>query len=155
MTHVVVDPVTRIEGHLRIEAEVDGGAVQDAWSSSTMFRGIETILKGRDPRDAWAFTQRICGVCTTVHAITSIRAVENAIGAEPPPNARLLRNLIMASQMVQDHVADARVLLTTPAFLDDRIAVFHHAAGDRIWTISDAIGAGDILVIQRRVMGLQ
>ena len=104
MTHVVVDPVTRIEGHLRIEAEVDGGAVQDAWSSSTMFRGIEIILKGRDPRDAWAFTQRICGVCTTVHAIASIRAVENAIGAEPPPNARLLRNLIMASQMVQDHV---------------------------------------------------
>ena len=93
MTHVVVDPVTRIEGHLRIEAEVDGGVVRDAWSSSTMFRGIEIILKGRDPRDAWAFTQRICGVCTTVHAITSIRAVENAIGAKPPPNARLLRNL--------------------------------------------------------------
>jgi Ni,Fe-hydrogenase I large subunit len=104
MTHVVVDPVTRIEGHLRIEAEVDGGKVQDAWSSSTMFRGIELILKGRDPRDAWAFTQRICGVCTTVHAIASIRAVENAIGAVPPPNARLLRNLIIASQCVQDHV---------------------------------------------------
>jgi Ni,Fe-hydrogenase I large subunit len=104
MTHIVVDPVTRIEGHLRIEAEVDGGQVQNAWSSSTMFRGIEIILKGRDPRDAWAFTQRICGVCTTVHAIASIRAVENAIGAKPPPNARVLRNLIMASQMVQDHV---------------------------------------------------
>ncbi|HTO77217.1 MAG TPA: nickel-dependent hydrogenase large subunit [Thermoanaerobaculia bacterium] len=104
MTHVVVDPVTRIEGHLRIEAEVDGGQVKEAWSSSTMFRGIELILKGRDPRDAWAFTQRICGVCTTVHAIASIRAVENAIGAVPPPNARLLRNLIIASQCVQDHV---------------------------------------------------
>ncbi|MEX0880550.1 MAG: nickel-dependent hydrogenase large subunit [Thermoanaerobaculia bacterium] len=104
MTHVVVDPVTRIEGHLRIEAEVDGGSVKDAWSSSTMFRGIEIILKGRDPRDAWAFAQRICGVCTTVHAIASIRAVENAIGATPPPNARLLRNLIMASQAIQDHV---------------------------------------------------
>jgi Ni,Fe-hydrogenase I large subunit len=104
MTRLVVDPVTRIEGHLRIEAEVDGGQVKDAWSSSTMFRGIEIILKGRDPRDAWAFTQRICGVCTTVHAIASIRAVENAIGAEPPPNARLLRNLIIASQAVQDHV---------------------------------------------------
>jgi Ni,Fe-hydrogenase I large subunit len=104
MTHVVVDPVTRIEGHLRIEAEVDGGAVKDAWSSATMFRGIELILRGRDPRDAWAFTQRICGVCTTVHAIASIRAVENAIGAVPPPNARLLRNLIIASQCVQDHV---------------------------------------------------
>jgi Ni,Fe-hydrogenase I large subunit len=104
MTRLVVDPVTRIEGHLRIEAEVDGGKVKDAWSSSTMFRGIEIILKGRDPRDAWAFTQRLCGVCTTVHAIASIRAVENAIGAEPPPNARLLRNLIIASQAIQDHV---------------------------------------------------
>jgi Ni,Fe-hydrogenase I large subunit len=104
MTHVVVDPVTRIEGHLRIETEVDGGVVKDAWSSSTMFRGIEIILKGRDPRDAWAFTQRICGVCTTVHSIASIRAVENAIGANPPPNARLLRNLIIASQCIQDHV---------------------------------------------------
>jgi hydrogenase large subunit len=104
MSHVVVDPVTRIEGHLRIEAEVDGGQVQDAWSSSTMFRGIEIILKGRDPRDAWAFTQRICGVCTTVHAIASIRAVENAIGARPPPNARILRNLIIGAQCIQDHV---------------------------------------------------
>lgn len=104
MSRIVVDPVTRIEGHLRIEAQVEDGVVKDAWSSSTMFRGVELILKGRDPRDAWAFTQRICGVCTTVHAITSIRAVENAIGAKPPPNARLLRNLIMASQMVQDHV---------------------------------------------------
>ena len=104
MSYVVVDPVTRIEGHLRIEAEVDGGAVRDAWSSSTMFRGIELILKGRDPRDAWAFTQRICGVCTTVHAIASIRAVEDAIGARPPSNSRILRNLIMAAQAVQDHV---------------------------------------------------
>ncbi|MBL0212335.1 MAG: nickel-dependent hydrogenase large subunit [Myxococcales bacterium] len=104
MTHIVVDPVTRIEGHLRIEAEIDGGKVTDAWSSSTMFRGIEIILQGRDPRDAWAFTQRICGVCTTVHAIASIRAVEDAIGAVPPPNARVLRNLIIAAQCVQDHV---------------------------------------------------
>ncbi len=104
MTHIVVDPVTRIEGHLRVEAEIDGGQVSNAWSSSTMFRGIEIILQGRDPRDAWAFTQRICGVCTTVHAIASVRAVENAIGAKPPPNARLLRNLIIASQCIQDHV---------------------------------------------------
>jgi Ni,Fe-hydrogenase I large subunit len=96
--------VTRIEGHLRIEAEVDEGLVKEAWASATMFRGIELILKGRDPRDAWAFTQRICGVCTTVHALASIRAVEDAIGAKPPPNARVLRNLIMASQVIQDHV---------------------------------------------------
>jgi Ni,Fe-hydrogenase I large subunit len=104
MSHVVVDPVTRIEGHLRIEAEVEGGLVSKAWSSSTMFRGIELILLGRDPRDAWAFTQRICGVCTTVHAIASIRAVEDAIGAKPPANARILRNLVMAAQCIQDHV---------------------------------------------------
>src|SRR5664279_2259663 len=104
MAHIVVDPVTRIEGHLRVEAEVDGGTVKEAWSSSTMFRGIELILRGRDPRDAWAFAQRICGVCTTVHAIASIRAVEKAIGAVLPPNARILRNLIMAAQAVHDHV---------------------------------------------------
>jgi [NiFe] hydrogenase large subunit/hydrogenase large subunit len=104
MAHVVVDPLTRIEGHLRIEAEVDGGQVRDAWSSAPMFRGIEIVLQGRDPRDAWAFTQRICGVCTTVHAIASIRAVESAIGAVPPSNARLLRNLVIATQCVQDHV---------------------------------------------------
>jgi hydrogenase large subunit len=78
--------------------------VKEAWSSSTMFRGIELILRGRDPRDAWVFAQRICGVCTTVHAIASIRAVEKAIGAVPPPNAKLLRNLIAAAQVVQDHV---------------------------------------------------
>jgi Ni,Fe-hydrogenase I large subunit len=104
VTHIVVDPVTRIEGHLRIEAEVENGQVTSAWSSSTMFRGIEIILQGRDPRDAWAFTQRICGVCTTVHAIASVRAVEDAIGAVPPANARVLRNIIMAAQCVQDHV---------------------------------------------------
>jgi [NiFe] hydrogenase large subunit/hydrogenase large subunit len=104
MSHITIDPVTRIEGHLRIEAEVDGGKVKDAFSSATMFRGIEMILKGRDPRDAWVFVQRICGVCTTVHAVASIRAVEDAVGARPPPNARILRNLVMGSQMVQDHV---------------------------------------------------
>ncbi|HEY0989172.1 MAG TPA: nickel-dependent hydrogenase large subunit [Kofleriaceae bacterium] len=104
MSYIVIDPVTRIEGHLRVEAHVADGCVTNAWSSSTMFRGIELILEGRDPRDAWAFCQRICGVCTTVHAIASIRAVEDAIGAVPPPNARILRNLIMAAQAVQDHV---------------------------------------------------
>ena len=104
MVRIVVDPVTRIEGHLRIEAEVDGGAVSDAWSSGTMFRGIEMILRGRDPREAWIWTQRICGVCTTVHALTSVRAVEDALGIEVPANANLIRNIIGASQYVQDHV---------------------------------------------------
>ena len=77
---IVVDPVTRIEGHLRIEAEIKDGKIVDAYSSSTMVRGIEQIVKGRDPRDVWAFVQRTCGVCTTVHALASVRAVEDALG---------------------------------------------------------------------------
>ena len=104
MTKIVVDPITRIEGHLRIEAEIRDGKIVDAWSSSTMFRGIEKILQGRDPRDAWYFTQRFCGVCTTVHSIASIRAVENALNIKIPPNAELIRNIIMGIQNVQDHV---------------------------------------------------
>jgi Ni,Fe-hydrogenase I large subunit len=79
-TKVVVDPITRIEGHLRIEAQAENGKIANAWASSTQFRGIEIIMKGRDPRDAWAFTQRICGVCTVVHAVASCRAVEDALG---------------------------------------------------------------------------
>ncbi len=101
---IVIDPVTRIEGHLRIEAKVDGGAVTTAYSSGTMFRGMELILKGRDPREAWIWAQRICGVCTTVHAHASVYAVEDALGVEIPPNARLIRNLIAGAQHIQDHV---------------------------------------------------
>jgi len=103
-TRIVVDPITRIEGHLRIDVEVDGGRVRDSWSSGQMFRGIEIILQGRDPRDAWLFTQRFCGVCTTVHAITSVRAVENAIGLEVPLNAQLIRNLILIAHGLHDHI---------------------------------------------------
>ncbi len=101
---ITIDPVTRIEGHLRIDVEVEGGAIKNAWSSGTMWRGIETILKGRDPRDAWVFTQRICGVCTTVHAIASVRSVENALGLEIPLNAQLIRNVIIAAHALHDHV---------------------------------------------------
>ena len=101
---ITIDPITRIEGHLRIDLEVDGGRVSKAWSSGTMWRGIEVILQGRDPRDAWFFTQRICGVCTTVHAITSVRSVENALGLQIPLNAQLIRNLIIAAHALHDHV---------------------------------------------------
>ena len=101
---ITIDPVTRIEGHLRIDVEVDGGLVKKAWSSGTMWRGIEVILKGRDPRDAWLFTQRICGVCTTVHALASVRAVENALGLEVPLNAQYIRNLIILAHALHDHV---------------------------------------------------
>lgn len=101
---LVVDPVTRIEGHLRIEATMDGNRIAEAYSSGTMVRGIELILNGRDPRDGWAFAQRICGVCTLVHGMASVRAVENALGITVPANAQLIRNLMIAAQYVHDHV---------------------------------------------------
>jgi hydrogenase large subunit len=107
---IVVDPITRIEGHLRIEAETDAsGKITSAYSAGTMVRGIEIILRGRDPRDAWAFAQRICGVCTLVHGLASVRSVEDALHrAIPtysiPQNAELIRNLMVAAQYVHDHV---------------------------------------------------
>ena len=101
---ITVDPITRIEGHLRIDCEVEDGKVANAWSSGQMWRGIETILQGRDPRDAWIYTQRICGVCTTVHAIVSVRAVENALSLEVPLNAQYIRNLIVAAHGIHDHI---------------------------------------------------
>lgn len=106
MKRVVVDPINRIEGHLRVEVIVDEatGKVQDALSSGTAWRGIELVLKDRDPRDAYLFAQRICGVCTTVHALASLRAVEDALGIEIPKNANYIRNIIAAQQMVQDHI---------------------------------------------------
>jgi len=103
-TKVVVDPITRIEGHLRIEAQSENGMITNAWATSTQFRGIEVIMQGRDPRDAWAFAQRICGVCTVVHAVASCRAVEDALDIKIPPNANLIRNMIHGMQFVQDHV---------------------------------------------------
>jgi hydrogenase large subunit len=101
---VTVDPITRIEGHLRIDCEVEDGQVVNSWSSGQMWRGIELILQGRDPRDAWIFAQRICGVCTTVHAVVSVRAVENALQLEVPLNAQYIRNMIIAAHGVHDHI---------------------------------------------------
>ncbi|OQX47480.1 MAG: hydrogenase 2 large subunit, partial [Candidatus Sedimenticola endophacoides] len=101
---IVVDPITRIEGHLRIEAQMEGDRIGQAYSSGTMVRGIETILKGRDPRDAWAYAQRICGVCTLVHGIASVRAVEDALDYQIPKNAELIRNLMIGAQYIHDHV---------------------------------------------------
>jgi len=101
---ITVDPVTRIEGHLRVDCDIDQGKVTNAWSSGQMWRGIEVILKGRDPREAWLYTQRICGVCTTVHAIASVRAVENALQLEIPLNAQYIRNLIVTAHALHDHI---------------------------------------------------
>jgi hydrogenase large subunit len=107
---IVIDPITRIEGHLRVEIEVQNGVVTDAYSAGTMVRGIETILKGRDPRDAWAFVGRVCGVCTSTHSLTSVRTVENALGIAVPPNAELIRNLMANALYIQDHVVHFYVL---------------------------------------------
>jgi hydrogenase large subunit len=101
---ITIDPITRIEGHLRVDAEINDGKVTKAWSSGQMWRGVELILLGRDPRDAWAITQRICGVCTTVHAITSVRAVENALQLEVPLNAQFIRNMIISAHAIHDHI---------------------------------------------------
>jgi len=101
---IVVDPITRIEGHLRIETEVQDGKVTGAWSSGTLFRGVELILQGREPEDAWLFTQRLCGVCTYVHASTSVRCVENALSLTVTDNARIIRNLLMGGQYLHDHI---------------------------------------------------
>jgi hydrogenase large subunit len=103
-TRITIDPVTRIEGHLRIDCEINNGKVTKAWSSGQMWRGIELILKDRDPREAWIYTQRICGVCTTVHAIASVRAVENALNLEIPLNAQYIRNILIAAHAIQDHI---------------------------------------------------
>jgi len=101
---IVVDPISRIEGHLRIEAVVKDGVIVDAWSSCTMVRGLENIVKGRDPRDVWAFVQRTCGVCTSMHALASVRAVEDALKIEIPPNAELVRNIMLQVLYMHDHV---------------------------------------------------
>ena len=102
---VVVDPVCRIEGHLRIEVNIDeNNTIRNAVSTGNMWRGLEVILQGRDPRDAWAFTERICGVCTGVHALVSCRAVEDALDIEIPRNANSIRNLMMLAQYTQDHL---------------------------------------------------
>lgn len=100
---IVVDPVTRIEGHLRIEVEVKDGKITDAYSSSPMVRGLENVVKGRDPRDVWAFVQRACGVCTTVHALASVRSVEDALGIVIPPNAEMVRNIMEGALYMHDH----------------------------------------------------
>ncbi|PID76322.1 MAG: hydrogenase 2 large subunit [Deltaproteobacteria bacterium] len=101
---ITIDPVTRIEGHLRIDVEVENGKITNAWSSGQMYRGLETILQGRDPRDAWLFVQRICGVCTTVHALASVRAVEDALKLEIPYNAQIIRNMIQGIHCMQDNI---------------------------------------------------
>ena len=139
-TKVVVDPITRIEGHLRIEAQAENGRISNAWATSTQFRGIEIIMQGRDPRDAWAFTQRICGVCTVVHAVASCRAVEDALGITIPPNANLIRNLVPTG-LDQIWVADITYVRLGEAFV--YLAVVLDTFSRKVvgWAIDDHLEA--------------
>ncbi len=154
--HIIIDPITRIEGHLRIEAVIDdNNVITDAFASSTMFRGIETILKGRDPRDAGMLAMRICGVCTGTHYQRSIEAVEHAFGIDIPKNARIVRNLIQGALYVHDHVVHFYHLhaldwvdITSALKADPKQA----AAEALKWTSTPyGAGEGDLRAIQERV----
>lgn len=101
---IVIDPITRIEGHLRVEADIENGRITQAYSSGTMVRGLEKIVRNRDPRDAWVFVSRVCGVCTSIHSLCSVRAAENALGVVVPPNAEMVRNIMEAVLYMHDHV---------------------------------------------------
>jgi len=103
-TIITIDPVTRLEGHLKIEVQIENGAVADAFATGTLFRGFETILTGRDPWDAPHITQRICGVCPIPHAQAAVLALDNAAGKVIPSNARILRNLVLGANFVQSHL---------------------------------------------------
>ncbi len=154
--HIIVDPITRIEGHLRVEAIIDdNNTIVDAFSSSTMFRGIETILKGRDPRDAGLLAMRICGVCTGTHYQRSIEAVENAFGITIPKNARIVRNLLQGALYIHDHVVHFYHLHAldwvdiTSALKADPKAASKEAFKwtDQPW----GVGEGELKAIQKRL----
>ena len=158
--HIVVDPITRIEGHLRIEAVIDdNNTIIDAYSSSTMFRGIETILKGRDPRDCGLLAMRICGVCTGTHYQRSIEAVEHAFGVTIPKNARLVRNLIQGALYIHDHVVHfyhlhaldwvdiTSALKADPKKTAEEARKWAAVAGEKPWTDSES----EFAQVQERV----
>jgi [NiFe] hydrogenase large subunit len=104
MARITIDPFTRIEGHLRVDVEIEGGKVKDAWTTGTLFRGFEIMLRGRDPRDAWHLTQRICGVCPTSHGHASSMSMDDAFKITLTDNGRILRNVIEGAQFVHSHI---------------------------------------------------
>jgi Ni,Fe-hydrogenase I large subunit len=139
---ITIDPLTRIEGHLRVEVEVENGKVKDAWTSGTLFRGLELILRGRKAEDAWLVTQRSCGVCPTPHALASSRSIEDAYKLKLTDNARLVRNLIHGFHYIQDHILHFYHL----AALDyvDVTAVAKYKGNDpRLNEVKSLIAAGD------------
>ena len=157
MARITIDPITRIEGHLRIDVEVDDGSVQKAWASCTMWRGIENILKNRDPREGWVFAQRFCGVCTTVHAMASVRAVEDALQLEIPANAQYIRNLILIGHALHDHIVHF-YHLSALDWVD--ITTIPRADPARAASIADGVSnwpgnsRGELEAVQNKVNGL-
>ena len=155
---VVIDPITRIEGHLRIEVEVDeNNVVQKAYSSSTLWRGIELILKGRDPRDAGLMAQRICGVCTYSHYKAGVEAVEDALGVVPPYNAKLVRSLLNESLYMHDHVVHFYHLHGLD-WVDvvSALSADPKKASEEAFKYTDlpiATGTDELTAVQRRVKG--
>jgi hydrogenase large subunit len=156
-TRLTLDPITRIEGHLRVDVEIDGGKVNDAWASCTMWRGLETVLLGRDAREAWLYAQRFCGVCTTVHAIASVRAMEDALQMEIPANAQAIRNLILIAHALHDHIVhfyqlsalDWVDVATIPGA--DPVKAASFAASLSPWSLNSA---GEMKRVKDRVTGL-
>lgn len=139
---ITVDPLSRIEGHLRVEVEVENGVVKDAWTTGTLFRGLELILQGRKAEDAWLVTQRACGVCPVPHGYSSSRAIEDAYKLKLTDNARLVRNLIMGFQYINSHLLHFYHL----AALDyvDVTAVAQYKGNDaRLNEVKSLIAAGD------------
>ncbi len=157
MTRIGIDPVTRVNGQLRVDVEAVGGYVGSAWLSAGSFRGIEAVLVGRDPRDAWLMAQRVCGTCTGVHALASVRAVEQGLGIQIPPNARLIRNIMAGSMMVRDHVMTfyqrsiADWMDVSVAATADPVVTSRLAASQSLWTNSTSTWFKDV---RDRITGL-
>ncbi|MFC2062718.1 nickel-dependent hydrogenase large subunit [Chloroflexota bacterium] len=145
MTRIVIDPVTRIEGHLKVEAVVENGEVRDAWSTGNLFRGFELILKGRDPRDAQVITQRICGVCPQSHGITAALCLDSAfgIGDKIPDNARLIRNLIQGAHVAQDHILHFYHLAALD-FVDITDVAKYDGKDSELNSVKDFISRGEL-----------
>ncbi len=151
-SRIVIDPITRIEGHLRIEVEIRNGEVVDAWSTGTLFRGIEMILRDRNPEEAWLITQRLCGVCTYVHGSTSVRCVEDALGLTVPVNARVVRNLMMGAQFLHDHIVHFYHLHALDwVDLTSALAANPSATSDLALTVTPGAPTIDFKAVQERL----
>jgi hydrogenase large subunit len=143
MARIVIDPVTRIEGHLKIEAIAEDGVVREARCSGTLYRGIEVILRGRDPLDATRITQRLCGVCPTAHALAASLALDDAFGIADriPRNGRVLRNLILGSNYIQSHILHFYHLAALD-YVDVRAAAGYEGRDPALQKVARFLAAG-------------